>query len=296
MMPTSPLNCAACGAANQTQATLCWACGQPSSILSGPLSYQDPAPSSAASKPSSSRNRGHRLRKVIMALLMLSGVLIFSYAGILAYVATRVEYSPPLPITKTPAAYGLRYRDVTFYSRIDHLRLRGWFIPGFLPDGRLTAQRTLIMVHGTGSNRAAPLLLELGSALARHGLAILAFDMRGNGESAPAPSQKATLSSAMSWGLSISCALTRSPIQNWDTPAKSQPGAIRWERQRFCWQPHMNQPSGPLSRTAASQSLCLFCRAIHTILARSFRVCCLRCISSTASIIMRYGQWTWWPA
>src|SRR5712691_125404 len=28
MMPSSPLYCDACGAANQTQATLCWACGQ----------------------------------------------------------------------------------------------------------------------------------------------------------------------------------------------------------------------------------------------------------------------------
>jgi len=43
------------------------------------------------------------------------------------------------------------------------------------------------MVHGTGSNRASPLLLGLGSQLARHGFAIFAFDMRGMGESASAP-------------------------------------------------------------------------------------------------------------
>ncbi len=109
------------------------------------------------------------------------------YMGVMAYVASRVEYSPPLPITQTPASFGLSYRDVTFYSRVDHIRLRGWFIPGVLPDGRLTAQRTVIMVHGTGSNRASPLLLSLGSQLARHGFAIFAFDMRGMGESASAP-------------------------------------------------------------------------------------------------------------
>ena len=122
-----------------------------------------------------------------MTLIILTGVLTFSYAGITVYVATRVEYAPPLPITKTPAAFGLQYRNVTFYSRQDHIRLRGWFIPGVLPGGHLTAQRTLIMIHGTGSNRASPLVLGLGCALAKRGFAVLAFDMRGMGESAPAP-------------------------------------------------------------------------------------------------------------
>lgn len=128
-----------------------------------------------------------RLRTLLRKLIILFGVLFVLYAGICGYVATRIEYSPPLPITQTPAAFGLSYQDVTFASRIDHLRLRGWFIPGILPGGHLTTQRTLIMVHGTGSNRAAPLVLGLSSALAKRGFAILAFDMRGMGESAPAP-------------------------------------------------------------------------------------------------------------
>jgi len=147
---------------------------------------------------SSSRRPGHRLRTpvisrrsriitLIVILLVLSEVLTFCFVGLSVYIAMRVEYMPPLPITKTPAAFGLQYRDVTFLSREDHLRLRGWFIPGVLPNGHLTVQRTLIMVHGTRSNRAAPLLLNLSSALARRGFAILAFDMRGMGESAPAP-------------------------------------------------------------------------------------------------------------
>jgi uncharacterized protein len=99
----------------------------------------------------------------------------------------RAETVPPLPITRTPAQFGLGYRNVTFYSRTDHVRLRGWFIPGVLPNGKLTAQRTIIMVHGTHSNRAASPILELSCALAKRGFAIFAFDMRGMGESAPAP-------------------------------------------------------------------------------------------------------------
>ncbi len=144
-------------------------------------------PGKATLTTSSNRRPGQRLRKFIVAIFVFLGLLPFVYGGVLAYIATRVEFSPPLPITETPAAFGLRYHDVTFYSRSDHVRLRGWFIPGVLPDGCLTAQRTLIMVHGTGSNRASPLLLNLGADLARRGLAILAFDMRGMGESARAP-------------------------------------------------------------------------------------------------------------
>lgn len=135
----------------------------------------------------SSIHRGHRFRKLIVALLIVSELLTFSYASLSVYIATRVAYIPPKPITQTPAAYGLEYKSVSFPSRIDHLKLRGWFIPGVLSDGRLTADRTLILVHGTHSNRAAPLILGVSAALAQHGFAILAFDMRGMGESAPAP-------------------------------------------------------------------------------------------------------------
>lgn len=133
------------------------------------------------------KKTNRRFRRHMMTLLVLAELSIFLYAGLSVYIASRVEYAPPLPITKTPTAFGLAYQNVTFASRVDHLQLRGWFIPGVLPDGRLTTQRTIIMVHGTGSNRAAPLLLELGSALAKRGFAILAFDMRGMGESASAP-------------------------------------------------------------------------------------------------------------
>src|SRR5579872_6327832 len=141
----------------------------------------------APAKTSLSRSPVHRLRKTGVILLMILEIFIFCYMGIMGIVAICLEYPPPLPITKTPAAYGLNYRDITFYSREDHIRLRGWFIPGVLPDRQMTTQRTVIMVHGTGSNRASPLVLSLSSALARRGFAILAFDLRGMGQSDPAP-------------------------------------------------------------------------------------------------------------
>ena len=133
--------------------------------------------------------RTSRVRKFVVALFIASEALSLGYVGISFLVATQVAYAQPEAITKTPADLGLSYRDVSFFSREDHLLLRGWFIPGILPNGQLTTTRTIIMVHGMHSNRASPRdgLLDLSAALARRGFSILAFDMRGHGQSAPAP-------------------------------------------------------------------------------------------------------------
>jgi len=132
---------------------------------------------------------GHRwARRMVAALLIVTGLLTLAYSGISAYVASQMVYETPKPIVRTPASLGLAYRAVSFTSRGDNLQLRGWFIPGVLPSGKLTADRAIIAVHGKHQNRTDPDagLLDLSGALARDGFAVLAFDMRSNGESAPA--------------------------------------------------------------------------------------------------------------
>jgi fermentation-respiration switch protein FrsA (DUF1100 family) len=126
---------------------------------------------------------------LILALFIGLEVLILSYVGISLFVATQMAYAQPKAITENPADLGLNYRDVSFPSRQDHLLLRGWFMPGVLPDGQLTTERTIIMVHGLHSNREALEggLLKLSAALVHKGFAILVFDFRGHGQSAPAP-------------------------------------------------------------------------------------------------------------
>jgi pimeloyl-ACP methyl ester carboxylesterase len=124
-------------------------------------------------------------------LLILTAVVTFGYSGVSIYIATRLadQAEPPLKITRTPAALGLAYADVSFPSRDDHLTLRGWFIPGLLPSGLPTDQRVIVMVHGSQQNRTDPAagLLDLSGALVHHGFAVLTFDMRGHGDSQPAP-------------------------------------------------------------------------------------------------------------
>jgi fermentation-respiration switch protein FrsA (DUF1100 family) len=132
---------------------------------------------------------GKRSRVLVIILLTVATLLLTAYSAVSIYAAVVLVYVPPKPITQTPAAFGMQYRDVTFPSRIDHIQLRGWFIPGVLPNGKLTSQRTIIVVHGNRTNRADPGagLLNFSVDLAHRGFAVLAFDMRGMGQSPPAP-------------------------------------------------------------------------------------------------------------
>jgi uncharacterized protein len=129
------------------------------------------------------------LRRAVAALLVVAGLLTLGYVSISSYIAEQLVYEAPKPIVSTPANLGLRFASVTVPSRGDHISLKGWFIPGILPDGRLTTDRMIVVVHGTRTNRESPgdHLLELTGALARHGLGVLSFDTRGMGESPPAP-------------------------------------------------------------------------------------------------------------
>ncbi len=133
--------------------------------------------------------RGRRARRWLIGLLGLCALLLLGYGGLSTYIAARLMALPRLPVVGSPADLGLAYRAVAFRSRGDRLLLRGWFIPGVLPGGRLSARRAVLVVHGAGTNRADPGsgLLDLSAALARHGFAVLAFDLRGSGQSAPAP-------------------------------------------------------------------------------------------------------------
>ena len=129
--------------------------------------------------------RTPRSQRIITRFLIISGILAFLYVGISISLALIITNRPPIPITTTPSSQGLNYRDVTFLSREDNLTLRGWLIPGILPDGRLTVERTIIQVHGENNNRA--MVLDIDAALARQGIAVLTYDSRGNGESSTAP-------------------------------------------------------------------------------------------------------------
>jgi fermentation-respiration switch protein FrsA (DUF1100 family) len=129
-----------------------------------------------------------RRRVLLWATVALEVVMLgYASASVLVARALMAPNPSPGPITQTPAAWGLLYQTVSFPSRTDHLLIRGWLMPGLLPDGKQTLQRTIIVVHGIPGNRSSSLVLSVSAALVQHSFAVLALDLRGNGESAPAP-------------------------------------------------------------------------------------------------------------
>lgn len=134
-----------------------------------------------------------RAQRYMVRLANVLAVLGLIYVTASVGLAMILAYQPPMPITQTPASLGLRYRDVTFFSRDDSILLHGWFLPGVLSDGRLTVERTVVLAHGMHANRATNLMLGLSSALVHQGLAVFSFDMRGHGDAPPAALAGGTL-------------------------------------------------------------------------------------------------------
>jgi len=143
--------------------------------------------------PGAGASRLHRpvdsLAGVILVLLLApGGGAALVYAVISIVTAYDLIYVTPTRVGSTPAAIGLDYRPVTFPSRTDNVQLHGWLIPAQAGVTR-SLRRAVVVVHGTRANRADPSIgvLDWSGELARHGFAVLAFDMRGMGDSAPAP-------------------------------------------------------------------------------------------------------------
>lgn len=102
-------------------------------------------------------------------------------AYVLARRMTRIRRSR---VTGSPADVQMAYEDLTF-AATDGLALRGWYLES--PE----AHASVVIVHGDGATRSDPTvgLLELERDYARSGLNVLAFDLRGRGESSGQRSQ-----------------------------------------------------------------------------------------------------------
>jgi pimeloyl-ACP methyl ester carboxylesterase len=112
------------------------------------------------------------LRKLRIVVLILV-VIYFLTSLVIAY-----GFSMPGKtfLDTSPADYGLAYEDVSFDSSIDHVSLRGWYIPG-------GGSTTIIVMHGGRADRADESvgLLELCVELAKKEFNVLTIDRRGCG-------------------------------------------------------------------------------------------------------------------
>ena len=117
-----------------------------------------------------------------MPMLALVSVLfvvaVLAHGAVALHLANELTRSPRRRVRGTPADRGLHYEEVRFHT-VDRVRLHGWFIesPG--------ARATVAVVHDGGGTRADETqgLLPLGHEYVRRGFHVLAFDLRGRGES-----------------------------------------------------------------------------------------------------------------
>lgn len=112
---------------------------------------------------------------LIWLILALGAVTVLAVA-VSVYLADHLTHSKRRRVEGTPGDLGLRYEDVQF-DAADGVALRGWYLesPG--------ARASIIIVHDVEGTRAAGGLLQLQRDYVRRGFHVLAFDLRGRGES-----------------------------------------------------------------------------------------------------------------
>lgn len=117
-----------------------------------------------------------------LIFLFIQGVL--SFVALMTYIAYSLTQVIREPVVQSPADLGLEYEDLMFHSRVEQLRLQGWWLPGGEED------RCIIMIHGGERHRANPHIgmLRVARDLVDHGYSVFLFDMRGLGESDGKPS------------------------------------------------------------------------------------------------------------
>jgi fermentation-respiration switch protein FrsA (DUF1100 family) len=121
------------------------------------------------------RRTAYRVFSLVALLVVISLV---AYLGVGAYVAGTMSHPIRQPLHGTPATLDLLYTDVAFTSTVDDLPLKGWLIGNH-------GGPAIIFVHGKDGSRDDPTigLPLIGQALVRHGYDVLAFDLRGHGQS-----------------------------------------------------------------------------------------------------------------
>lgn len=134
-----------------------------------------------AAAPPSRPPRAHRLRRVVARCLAVTTAVVV----LGAYPATSIAAAHLLdrqgthkPIDYDPHTVGYTYRDVTFWSDADALRLRGWLFRSDHPSGR-----SLILVHGLRDNRAGDDFPNIAREMLARGYDVLTFDLRSSGTS-----------------------------------------------------------------------------------------------------------------
>jgi len=115
--------------------------------------------------------------RVLLAAVVRAGVLV---AVVLPFVMSAVMvYRPKVRLIENPTSMlAWNYEEVSFEST-DGVRISGWWIPSD-PNQARNSDRTVIVCHGLGANKANQLVV---ARLLHGGYNLLAIDLRAHGRS-----------------------------------------------------------------------------------------------------------------
>jgi uncharacterized protein len=121
--------------------------------------------------------RGRRLLALALGAILALGLLVPAGLWYLRLHPVRVA------IDDDPDAHGIPYEPVSFPSRLDGTSLKGWYMPASPSTGR-----AIVIAPGIDDNRlVSGVTLGLAPVLVAAGFDVLAFDLRGEGESGDGP-------------------------------------------------------------------------------------------------------------
>ncbi|AKS38515.1 alpha/beta hydrolase [Anoxybacillus gonensis] len=123
------------------------------------------------------RNTKKWLVPSLISVLLLAAV---ACVAISIYVGWNLTHKERKAVVETPKDYGMAYQDVTFTSKDEGLKLKGWVI-----EPTKQAKMTVIFSHGYGGNRYEPNVpfFPIAKALMDEGYRVIMFDFRASGES-----------------------------------------------------------------------------------------------------------------
>ncbi|OCT17043.1 hypothetical protein A8709_23930 [Paenibacillus pectinilyticus] len=120
---------------------------------------------------------------MIWTLVILIIILVL-VIGISTFVGWQLTHPKKKPVDDSPENYGLNWKDVTFASRKQDVKLDGWFLEAE-SEPAVSKRITIIMSHGYAGTRLEKGLpaLALAKALVEAGHHVLMFDFRNSGRS-----------------------------------------------------------------------------------------------------------------
>ena len=125
-------------------------------------------------------HRRWRPWRAVGALVVV--VLVVVGAAVPAVIAYRL-HPARVPVDDDPGRHGLSYEAISFASLLDGAPLSGWYLSSPKSTGR-----AIVVAPGIDNNRLqSGITLRLAPALLGAGFDVLAFDLRGEGESGGAP-------------------------------------------------------------------------------------------------------------